>query len=125
MRTTVGGSSGTNAVLDASIVREGFGSNTDRIQQLVSVFAREVSRSLRQVEALAPEGDLAQVAEFAHSIKSSASFVGGMKLRGIARDVEDAATEARRDQVQACSLELRQAYDELVDALREQGWYKD
>jgi len=72
----------------------------DVAAELLAAFERSSSGIAQQLAALAARDDHRGMAGAAHQLVSSSGWIGATRLSALARDLESAAREGRRDDAQ-------------------------
>ncbi len=100
-------------------LRESVGGDEAFVRELVAAYLAESPAYLDAILAAAAQGDPAAVVRPAHTIKSSSSALGAMRLAAVSKQLEFAARDGRVDQ--AAAEEARALWPATVAALAAAG----
>ena len=92
------------------------------LYDVIDTFVADIPRLIDQLPDEIQARNAGVIERVAHSIKGAALNVGGIRMAGIARDIERLAKEL---QVDACAepvARLRQAFEELAERLYKTDW---
>ena len=67
--------------------------NDDAFARIISMYLRKLPAEISELHRLAGSGDLEQLVEQAHRLKSSTAMVGATRLAGLLAKVEGSARE--------------------------------
>jgi FOG: HPt domain len=90
--------------------------------QVVGVFLNDIPVQLESLDAALKSSDAKTAERVAHSIKGASATVGGERLRQVALECEAFGREKQLDKLGERVPELRAAYEELAQALRDEGF---
>lgn len=106
------------AILDLRRLEEAFEDDREGIAELLEMAMDTGASHVETLNAALAGGDVTTVAKAAHSIKGSASNVGGMIVSSIAAEIETRARGGSLDGVPALVTDLDAAYAELRAEVR-------
>ena len=109
-------------VLDQAVVnelRDSVGGDAAFVIELVDAYLAESPGYFDALKTAAAAGDAAAVVRPAHTLKSSSSAVGAMRLAALSKQVEFAAREGRVDQAGIDAMVS--AWNDTVAALSAAG----
>ena len=99
----------------------------ETIPMMLSIFIREIKTRWSAAEAAFADGDIGELREQAHALKSCSGTYGGARLSAVARSLENAAAENQTElltglvaTLSAVAEETEKAYSETMTALEEQ-----
>ena len=104
-------------VLNLTRLVEAFESDVASIAHLLTLARETEKRYIGALHAAIAAEDLVAVARAAHSIKGSASNIGGSNVSKAAARIEDRARAGSWDNVAAFATELDAAYLELSERI--------
>ncbi len=98
----------------------------ETIPMMLSIFIREIKNRWSAVEAAFAEGDIGELREQAHALKSCSGTYGGARLSAVAKSLEYAAAEHQTDllaglvaTLATVAEETEKAYSQKMTALEE------
>jgi PAS domain S-box-containing protein len=91
------------------------------VDMAVEAYVKETPGRMEGLEAAIAEGDMAGVERQAHGIKSGSKNLRADHLGALLEEMETAGRDGREADVQAILPDLRVAFNEVMDFLREQG----
>ena len=95
------------------------------VAQVAGVFLADIPVQLVDLEKALATGDAKTAERVAHSIKGASATVGGESLRDIAFDCEQLGRDGRLDELHDKLADLRARYEELSQALRDEGFVSE
>jgi HPt (histidine-containing phosphotransfer) domain-containing protein len=88
------------------------------LKEMLDLFKTDTPDRIRAIEATLASGDLADMADVAHSIKGAAGTMGAPRLRGISAELEGAGRKGSFSVDSSLLLEqLKETYADAVVAL--------
>lgn len=109
--TPAGGGDSTapdqDAPLDLVVSLERWGGDGKIVARLLSKFAHCAGNDLKQLEESVAAGESQEAARLAHTLKGTAAYVAGERLRDLAGRLEELARAADLANADACLRELR------------------
>ncbi|HSW00450.1 MAG TPA: Hpt domain-containing protein [Sedimentisphaerales bacterium] len=91
-------------------------------REVVVALCASTPELVEQLTKSVAAGELSLSARYAHTIKGAAANVNAEALRRIASDMEQAGRANDREQVAMLMPQLRSAFDDLMNAVRQLGW---
>lgn len=98
-------------VIDMSVIDEirQVGSNQELLQRVLNLFAVHVPKSMAAIKKLSAEGDMGELANAAHGLKSMCCNIGARRAAALCSDIEQRAREgANFDPVPRIALLVRE-----------------
>lgn len=90
----------------------------DLFAKIFSMFELNTPGLLESIEAGHASGDSESVRAAAHSLKSSAAYVGAVELSKLSKAIEAAAREERLEEVQMEVSRIGECYSQTLNALQ-------
>ncbi len=90
--------------------------------QVVEVFLADIPTQLGDLASAARGTDAKTAERVAHSIKGASATVGGQQMHALALECEILGREGKLDALAAKVDDLRESFDKLVQAMRENGY---
>lgn len=87
------------------------------LSEMVRLFLENAPQRMDQIRQGVGEGSLADGERGAHSLKSSAANLGAERLRALAAEAEQAASDENKDGVITLLPELEDAFSQVITAL--------
>ena len=91
----------------------------DMLARIIDIFLQETPAGIEQIQQSVAEGDLETVRTTAHSIKSSAAYLGASSFSARMAELESAARETQLSHCQDLCLNLEQDCASVIDSLLE------
>jgi len=85
--------------------------------QMVRLFLKNSGMKMDQIRAGVANSDSGQTERGAHSLKSSAAYIGAEHLRTLATDVEGAALDGQHERLRALLPQMEVAYAAVIGEL--------
>ncbi len=104
-----------DAPLDLVVSLERWGGDGKLVARLLSKFAHCAGNDLKQLEESIAAGESQEAARLAHTLKGTAAYVAGERLRDLASRLEDMARAADLANADACLRELRAELNRCLD----------
>lgn len=105
-------------VLDLTVLEDLVGSEADVIAAILAAFRDGAAEARDAMHRAHDAGDMGQLSDAAHKLKSSAHTIGACALGSVCAELEAAPLDGRQDQVNRLLAqfdgELRRVLDELA-----------
>jgi PAS domain S-box-containing protein len=105
------------AILDRGEALEHVGGDPELLRELTGVFLQDCPRMMEEAREALRDGDILKLKRAAHSIKGAAGILGGKLVFEAAMRLETIARQGDLSQVEPAWQALRQAVEQLQDAL--------
>jgi HPt (histidine-containing phosphotransfer) domain-containing protein len=89
----------------------------DLPKKMIDIFLRDTPSRMNRIEKGVEDQDPGAVEAGAHSLKSSAGNLGAYRLQALLQEVEEAAADGDLTRVARRLAELRDLFDQTLDAL--------
>ncbi len=107
------------AILDRGEALEHVGGDLELLRELIDVFLQECPRMMEEARDALRTADILKLKRAAHSIKGAAGILGGKMVFETALRLETIARQGDLSQAEPAWKALRQAVEQLQDALTE------
>lgn len=91
--------------------------NTSIAETIIKLFLRDVPEQLQKLNRAVENGDFKEIRQYSHSIKGSASNLGGDVIRSIAASMEEHAMQKELSSIKTLHPHLLDQYEELEKLL--------
>ena len=105
-------------VLDTSELMERIGNDNQLVEILTEAFREDGPRHIAAYTSAIQSGDLSAVKKVAHTIKGCAGNLSGVRLRDLAKELEQAAIDGQLLTAQAGAVRLESEIHALIDELQ-------
>ena len=105
-------------VIDRDDLMARVGGDLEFLSSMTSLFAEDYPKHITDIEAALKDGSADDVRKSAHTLKGSASNLGGTKAAADALVVENLARESKLDECPQAIEQLKRSLDELQQALQ-------
>jgi len=89
----------------------------DILKRIVDLFVSQTPESVETIKAAVDSADYETVRQTAHSIKSSAAYVGALEFSAKMAEIEKAAAETNTDELQSLTAELNTHSESVIAEL--------
>jgi HPt (histidine-containing phosphotransfer) domain-containing protein len=109
------------APIDLSSLAKSVGNDAEKLRRFAALYVRSTEDALAQADELAAAGDVPQLSEIGHRIKSASRAVGAQVLADRCWRLEQAKDSGDADEARRLLAEVRTAFAEVRAAIQQLG----
>lgn len=110
-----------NSIFDKQKLKESTCDDKELARQVVQIFLADIPLQLNNLAQALVAGDAKSAERISHSIKGASAMIGGDRLCTMAYECEQLGRDGRLAVLLKKMPELRRLFDELCEALLEEG----
>jgi len=108
----------TEPVIDEAVFDEVAILMGDTLSSFIETYLDNSPKLLAAMKGAIPAGDLEAVVHNAHQLKGGSGSIGGMRVFQLAKELEEDARQAKKDNFARVFAELEAAYGMLAEELK-------